>query len=80
METKTIINGGRVSNYRLTREKGFITRHIWVYLNGRPYLHIMPTETGTGQVFKNCERYGYLPMGELLMNFDDITLNELINF
>lgn len=81
METKTVVsNNGVVRKYKMTREKGFFTSHIWVYLNGKPYLHVMPTDTGTGKIFKNCEKYGYLPMCELMVNFEDITLNELINY
>ena len=79
METKTIqTRSGKVYNYRMTREKGFFTSHIWVYLNGAPYLHIMPMDNGNGKVFKNCEKYGYLPMMELCKGFEDITLNDLI--
>lgn len=81
METKTIqTRSGKVYKYRLTREKGFFTSHIWVYLNDAPYLHIMPTATGTARVFKNCERYGYLPAGELMTDFENITLHDLIGF
>ena len=69
---------GDIYIFRMTREKGFFTSHIWVYLNDAPYLHIMPTATGTARVFKNCERYGYLPMLEICKGFEDITLNDLI--
>lgn len=79
METATrTTKNGDIENYLLTREKGFFTSHIWVYLNGKPYLHIMPTDNGNGKVFKNCEKYGYLPMLEICKGFEDITLNDLI--
>lgn len=77
--TRTTITG-EVNTYLLTREKGFFTSHIWVYLNGKPYLHLMPTKTGTARMFKNCDEYGYLSMGELMADFEDITLNDLIGF
>ena len=75
MTKKTM--SGKVNKYRLTREKGFFTRHIWVYLNEKAYLHIIPTERNTGRMFKDCGEYGYLPYGELLQDFDNITLNNI---
>ena len=75
--TRTYPNGKRV-NYRMTREAGFFTSHIWVYKDGKPYLHIMPTKQGTGQVFKNCDGYGYMSMCEIVRKFENIKLNDII--
>ncbi len=79
METMTrTLNDGTTVNYSLTKEKGWFARHIWVYRNGTPYLHIMPTKKGTGRVFKNCEAYGWLSMCEIMADFDSIKLNDVI--
>ena len=75
--TRTFPNGKKV-NYKMTREKGFFTSHIWVYKNGQPYLHILRTEAGTGKIHKNCEGYVYLPMCEIMCKFEDIKLNDVI--
>ena len=79
METKTkIFPSGKAIEYKLTREKGFFTSHIWVYKDNKPYLHFMPSENkGFSKCFKNCGKYGYLSMGEVAIPFEEITLNRI---
>ena len=78
METLTkIINGAKVV-YKLTREKGFFTNHVWVYKNNIPLFHFMPSENaGFSRCFKNCGKYGYLPMGEIAVSFENINLSNI---
>lgn len=79
METITKrTKSGEDVNYRMTKEKGFFTSHLWVYKNEKPYLHIMPNESGRGKIFKYCEGFGYLAMCEIMKEFNNITLNDLI--
>ena len=74
--TKTMPIGTKV-DYKLVREKGFFTSHIWVWRNDKPYLHIMPGKDGCSKVSENVEGHGYMPMGEISVNFDDITLSNI---
>lgn len=75
--TKTKRDGTPVV-FTMTREKGFFTSHIWVYRDGRPYLHIMPTATGTSQIYKSVGGRGYMSAGELMQDFNTITINNVI--
>lgn len=79
METKTrTFSNGKTIKYKLTRERGFFTSHIWVYRDEKPWLHFMPSgNEGFTKCFKNCGKYGYLPMGEVAVPFDQITLNRI---
>lgn len=76
-KTKTFPNGAK-HTYKLTREKGFFTSHIWVWRDGKPFLHFMPSDQeGWSREFKNVEGYGYMPNGEINRSFDKITLENI---
>lgn len=78
METKTkIFPSGKAIEYTLTREKGFFTSHIWIYKDGKPYLHFMPGDSeGWSKCFKFCGG-SYMSMGEVAISFNEITLNRI---
>ena len=74
--TRTFPNGKKV-NYKMTREKGFFTSYIWIYKDGKPYLHFMPGDSeGWSKCFKFCGG-SYMSMGEYAIPFDEITLNRI---
>ena len=78
MEQTITYPNGTKANFRMTKEKGFFTSHIWVYKNGKPYLHIIPDDANnSSRVHKNCEGSGYLPMGEIMKPFDSITIDDV---
>lgn len=79
MEKTRICPNGKRINFRMTKENGFFTRHIWVYRDGKPYLHILPNPDNDYSVLvkKNCGEYGYLSIGELFVSFDNVTLEDV---
>lgn len=79
METITkIYKDGRRATFLLTREKGFFTSHIWIYKDGKPHLHLIPSKNkGWTRCFKNCGEYGFLSAGEIGRPFEEITLNNI---
>ena len=79
MEKTRICPNGKKINFRMTKEKGFFTNHIWIYRDGKPYLHIIPNPEDENSVLvkKNCDGYGYMSMGELFVEFDNITLESV---
>lgn len=78
MEKVVTYPNGKQVKFRMTREKGFFTSHIWIYKDGLPYLHIIPDKANnSARVNKNCDKYGYLPMCELMKPFDEITIDDV---
>lgn len=78
MEKKTkIFPSGKVVEYKMTKEKGFFTSHAWVYRDGKPWLHFMPSKNaGFSQCFKNCGN-SYMSMGEVNCPFEELSLNRI---
>lgn len=75
---RKIFESGKEIIYTLRKGSGMVTQHIYIEKNGVNWLHFMPSENkGFSKCFKNCGSYGWLPMGEVAINFEDITLNRI---
>lgn len=67
---------GSVHTYTLTEpDKTGVTSHRWATKDGEPFLHIMPSEGGYCNLFIHCEEEGYLKIGELMVPFEELTVD-----
>lgn len=66
---------GSVHTYTLTEpEVAGVTSHRWVTKDGKPFLHIMPSEEGFCNLFIHCGDAGYLKQGELMVPFEKLNI------
>ena len=69
---------GSVHTYTLTEpDNGGATRHRWATKDGKPFLHIMPSEGGFCNLFIHCGEHGYLRQGELMVPFDELKVEKI---
>ena len=72
LETKY---NGTVHTYTLTEpDRCGVTSHRWATKDGKPHMHIMPSEGGFCNIFKYCGEYGYLSCGEILVPFEELSV------
>ena len=74
---KTFPNGS-VHTYELTEaSRAGITSHRYATKDGKPFLHIMPSEKGYCNLFVHCAGYGYIKKSELMVPFSSLKVEQI---
>ena len=69
---------GSVHTYTLTEpDKAGATSHRWATKDGKPFLHITPSEGGYCNLFIHCGEHGYLKQGELMVPFEELKVEQI---
>ena len=69
---------GSVHTYTLTEpDKAGSTSHRWATKDGKPFLHIMPSDGGYCNLFIHCGDRGYLKQGELMVPFEELKVEQI---
>lgn len=72
---KKKFQNGSVHTYTLTEpDSDGSTSHRWATKDGKPFLHIMPSDEGYCNLFIHCGDAGYRKQGELIVPFEKINI------